>query len=890
MTKIMLNQDSSKAELLAEIDNLRNSLKKMQRENQQLQILLETTNEHSDAMEVEWQESSKKALRESESRLAQFLEAIPVGVVVLDAKGKIYFVNKRAQQLLGKELEPGLSAEKLLAVYKPYIAGTDQPYPWKKLPIVLALRGKASAIDDVEIIKNQQRISIEVWGTPIFENGAIAYAINVFQDITARRQAEMALREHQQQRLESLESKFSDMVATVPGVIYQWYERRDGERGFYYISPRCEEFYGVKPNDLLSDFKLLPIHPDDIGRWQDSLQYAVKTLTEWNFEGRFILPSGETKWWRGISKPLAINDEETIFNGIIIDITEQKALEANLLEKEAILEDAQRMALVGNWVWDIKTGTVLRSAQDCLNYAIDPNHYIPTYQAFIEPVHSEDKNIIDTKLEECIIEGKTAEFEFRIIRPDGQIRTLRSQTELEFDANGTPIRLKGFSQDITERKRVEEALRESEERLIMAIEAINDGFVYHDAEDKLVLCNSKYREIYKESANLIITGGRFEDLLRGIAKNGQYPEAIGHINEWVAERMRIHRSGETLDQPLANGHWLQITEQRTQDGGYVGLRIDITERKRAEKQLQLQNLELQQKNQELEVLTKKLEEVQRQQLYQLNKAYERFVPHEFLKLLDKTSVLEVKLGDHVEKEMTILFSDIRGFTALSETMTPTENFTFINEYLNRMVPIISQHEGVIDKYIGDAIMALFPTSPDHAVQAAIGMLKALSKYNETRGRPERPRLKIGIGLNTGYLMLGTIGDKTRMDGTVIADAVNVASRVEELTKIYNTPLLITEQTYLKLKNVLRYEIRVIDRVKVKGKSQYLTVYEVFDADNSAVVELKLQTLRDFEQGFMCFHNGNFTKAFDFFEKVLAINEDDEAARVYVSRCRSSISR
>jgi len=277
------------------------------------------------------------------------------------------------------------------------------------------------------------------------------------------------------------------------------------------------------------------------------------------------------------------------------------------------------------------------------------------------------------------------------------------------------------------------------------------------------------------------------------------------------------------------------------------------------------------------------------QLSNLNIAYGRFVPHQFIQLMDKQSVVDVKLGDHIEKEMTILFSDIRGFTSISETMKPQENFDFINAYLSRMEPIIAKHNGFIDKYIGDAIMALFPVNVDNAVQAAIRMLQRLIDYNSTRGRPGRPMLKIGIGIHTGWSMLGTVGGENRMDGTVIADAVNLASRTEGLTKIYGVALLITEQVYQKLQNTQQYKIRVIDRVKVKGKTIEVTLYEVFDGDPAIQLSLKQKTLQDFEQGFRFYHNQQITAALACFQRVLYLNPEDHAAKVYVDRCKERLT-
>ncbi|MFK5971371.1 MAG: adenylate/guanylate cyclase domain-containing protein [Candidatus Marithrix sp.] len=152
----------------------------------------------------------------------------------------------------------------------------------------------------------------------------------------------------------------------------------------------------------------------------------------------------------------------------------------------------------------------------------------------------------------------------------------------------------------------------------------------------------------------------------------------------------------------------------------------------------------------------------------------------------------------------------------------------------------------MDKYIGDAIMALFPVSADDVVQGAIAMLKKLDDYNQNRQLNGYKTIKIGIGLNTGKLMLGTIGGKNRMDGTVISDTVNLASRVECLTKRYDSPLLITMQTYEKLINPSKYKIRLIDAIKVKGKSEDITVYEVFDMDSPEKQILKNETQYEFK--------------------------------------------
>jgi predicted ATPase/class 3 adenylate cyclase/tRNA A-37 threonylcarbamoyl transferase component Bud32 len=191
----------------------------------------------------------------------------------------------------------------------------------------------------------------------------------------------------------------------------------------------------------------------------------------------------------------------------------------------------------------------------------------------------------------------------------------------------------------------------------------------------------------------------------------------------------------------------------------------------------------------------------------INRAYERFVPQQFLSHLSRESITDVQLGDQIQREMTILFSDIRDFTSISEGMSPAENFQFVNEYLRHMEPQITHQHGFIDKYIGDAIMALFPHTAEDAIRAALEMLRSLEQFNEARIERGEIPIRIGIGLHTGLLMLGIVGGPNRMDGTVISDAVNLASRVESLTKHYGASLLITEATRQRLQHpirVLRY--------------------------------------------------------------------------------------
>jgi len=210
----------------------------------------------------------------------------------------------------------------------------------------------------------------------------------------------------------------------------------------------------------------------------------------------------------------------------------------------------------------------------------------------------------------------------------------------------------------------------------------------------------------------------------------------------------------------------------------------------------------------------------------MTSSFARFVPDQFLTFLNREDITQVELGDSVERDMTILFTDIRSFTTLSEKMTPRENFSFINSFFKRMGPVIRKHGGFIDKYLGDSIMALFPDSPDDAVAAAVEMIAVLEEYNKTRIEAKRDILQIGIGIHTGRMMLGTIGETERIEGTVISDAVNLASRIEGLTKVYDTDILVSKDTFDLMKTRNAYKSEFVDRVKVKGKDIEVSVFGI----------------------------------------------------------------
>ncbi len=212
----------------------------------------------------------------------------------------------------------------------------------------------------------------------------------------------------------------------------------------------------------------------------------------------------------------------------------------------------------------------------------------------------------------------------------------------------------------------------------------------------------------------------------------------------------------------------------------------------------------------------------------LARATQHFVPTQFLHELGHEDVTTAKLGDAASRHVTVLFADIRNFTSLSERMSPAETFAFLNECLSRIGPHIRSNGGFVDKYIGDAIMALFPRDPSDAVRAAIAMQEEVRSTNARH--PDRPPLAIGVGVHVGDVMMGTIGEAERFEATVISDAVNLTARLETLTKQLGCTLLLSGDAFRVLPDDLRTHTRRLGRFVVKGKAEAVELFECYASD------------------------------------------------------------
>jgi len=255
-------------------------------------------------------------------------------------------------------------------------------------------------------------------------------------------------------------------------------------------------------------------------------------------------------------------------------------------------------------------------------------------------------------------------------------------------------------------------------------------------------------------------------------------------------------------------------------------------------------------------------------------AAERFVPREFLAALGHDELAAVKEGDSVDRVMTIFFSDIRGFTSITENMDSAETMKMVTHVVAMQTDAIRANGGFVDKFIGDAVMALFPNADD-AMRAAIACQKAVNAWSAGLEKP----VGIGVGLHTGPVTLGTVGSRDRLACTVLGDAVNLASRIEGLTRKYDTEILSTLATRDALPNPEAYELRDLGPVSVKGKDRAVVLMEVGVALADEVRSLRKQTRSDFARGREAWLHGDFEGAVAGFTAVLKIDQDDAAARL-----------
>jgi class 3 adenylate cyclase len=235
--------------------------------------------------------------------------------------------------------------------------------------------------------------------------------------------------------------------------------------------------------------------------------------------------------------------------------------------------------------------------------------------------------------------------------------------------------------------------------------------------------------------------------------------------------------------------------------------------------------------------------------------------------------------------MSVLFADLRDFTPLSERLEPQAVIRLLNRFFSRVSGPVTETGGFIDSFSGDEIMALFPLPADGAVEAAVLMRRALADFNSESAAEGGPQLELGIGINTGPLVLGTVGSADRLTCCVVGDTVNTAARIEQLTKRYGAPLLVGEATRHALSEAGRYSLRSVDRVAAKGKAQAVTLYEVLDAETPDRRRAKEATRDRLTLGLARYFERDFAGAAAAFDEGRLVDPSDRVLSILADRAR-----
>jgi PAS domain S-box-containing protein len=394
--------------------------------------------------------ASESKVKESETRIKNFLEALPIGVFIIDGEGKSYYANSKSKEILGQGISPDLDPLKLAEVYHAYKAGTDMLYPLEQMPILRALKGeKGVMVEDMEILKHGKRIPLRVNATPIVDDGGrILFSIAVMEDITEKKKAENVIR----QAHSELETIFRNAPTGIvllgsSGRIIQW-------------NKQAEIIFGWTPEEVLGEFIQDIILQDSyVKENKEAIRLFFFTQGR-DIDNKMIELPSKRKDNKEIDiginiSPTRIN-EENCYVVFILDITDRKKTLETLSNRTAQLIEAQRVANIGSWEWDVENKKVIRSDELCRIYGVPKNELNEDIDSKF--IHPADKAYVNKILQKAISEHSPFNVFFRIIRPDGEERILNSKGKTFINEKGVTTRVVGTTQDVTDSKRAEQEL------------------------------------------------------------------------------------------------------------------------------------------------------------------------------------------------------------------------------------------------------------------------------------------------------------------------------------------------------------------------------------------------------------------------------------------------
>jgi len=787
---------------------------------------LEIVGSWSDITERKAAEEAKAALH---GRMAQLLTGSPAVIYSYRATGDFAptFVSENIRDWLGYETEEYLKNADFwrCRVHPDDLARveTESSNLYKDGRHAVEYRflkkdGSYCWVNDAQqLIRDKHGQAIEVIGS--------------WSDVTRRKQAEEAAA--------AANDRVQHLLARSPAVIYAFEASGDYKPTF--ISQNIKELLGYEREEYLQspDFWRSRVHPADLARIEKGYTRLFEEGHLSN-EYRFRKKDGNYCWISDdlqLTRNVAGDPIEVI--GAWNDITARKQLSEVLVAAQdrlvRLLSSAPAVIYSYKASGDFAPIIISENIKNVLGY--EPSEYLQNADFWRSRVHPDDLARVEAESTALYKNGRHT-VEYRFLKKDGSYCSVNDEQRLIRDGGGQPIEVIGSWSDITRRKNAEAASRRSEQRLTDAIETISEGFSLYDADDRLVICNSAYRELLYPGLGTPTPGTPYEALVRNAVALGLVEDAKGRAEEWIAARLTKHRQpGEPHVQRRSDGHWIHVNERRTAEGGTVAVYTNITEIKNAEEEIRAANSKLEQahdlvteKNKALEVLSTKLSKYLSPQVYSSIFSGSK----------------EVKIVSS-RKKLTVFFSDIADFTTTTDDLESEELTALLNHYLTEMSLIALTHGATIDKYIGDAILAFFGDPETRGVKEdaiacvnmAIAMQKRMRELQvEWRERGLQKPFQLRIGINTGYCTVGNFGSEDRMDYTIIGSEVNLASRLQSHAELGG--ILLSHETYSLIKDHVLAEERTPIQAKGIAKSvrNYAVIAPIEDlvAQGRAILE------------------------------------------------------
>ncbi|MEG3848409.1 PAS domain S-box protein [Microcoleus sp. herbarium19] len=418
--------------------------------------------------------AAEEAVKASETKYRHLVETSQDMIWSIDARGCYTFVNPAVKFIYGWEPEEMIG--------KPFSDFVTPEQNQKDLEVFARLLTGESVFqhESTQIAKDGSLKHLMFNAIALFdETGNVKGTTGTATDITARKRAESALQQANaelERRVEARtaelrqtftalgasEAKFRTIAATIPGALFQFCSR-SGVWQVDYVSDRIFDLTGITAAEMMQDTNtfICRIHPEDLDNYIASVNAAIENLSLWHYEGRLVKPDGEIRWWQGDSMPTRNENDEMVFCGVLLDVTDRKKAETAIRNSQRQLKEAQRLAHVGNWELDAATGTVTWSEELFRIFGLEPAESAPSRAEQVALIYPEDLELWGTQVQRGIDEAAPFDFDFRVYRPDGSLRQVNALGRAETDASGSVVKLFGTAIDITERKAAEAALRQA---------------------------------------------------------------------------------------------------------------------------------------------------------------------------------------------------------------------------------------------------------------------------------------------------------------------------------------------------------------------------------------------------------------------------------------------